>query len=98
MTYLILNILFIAAVVLALYALKIPIAKRWYVALIPLLILTALFDPIIIYFDIVGYDTSKILGLTFFGAPLEDFMYSILAAILVPSIWNYMNKKEVPHD
>ena len=97
MTYVLLNIVFIAVVILILRALKISLIKNWLVVFVPLLVLTMAFDPLIIYFDIVGYDLSKTLDIRFFGAPIEDFMYSLLAAIMVPSIWNHLttvNKKE----
>lgn len=93
MTYLILNTAFIVAVWLAMRLLKIPISKKWYVALAPLLILTTIFDPLIIHFDIVGYSHDKTLGIRLLGAPIEDFMYSLLAVILVPSLWHHLHKK-----
>lgn len=92
-TYLILNIVFIGVVLLAMKVLQVPFVKRWYLPLIPLLVLTAVFDPLIIHFDIVGYDDAKLLGLKWLGAPIEDFMYSILAVILVPSLWNYLHNE-----
>lgn len=52
-----------------------------------LLILTAIFDTLIIAAGIVDYDVSKISGLYIGRAPVEDFAYSIVAAIIVPYIW-----------
>jgi len=77
--------------------LGIRIAPKWYLALIPLLLLTLAFDPIIIALGIVDYDRRLILGLRLFGAPIEDFMYAVLACIVVPSAWYYLEKKEKPH-
>ncbi len=93
LTYLILNTAFIGVVLLGMKVLKVPFVKRWYLPLVALLVLTALFDPLIIHFDIVGYDDEKLLGLKWFGAPIEDFMYSLLAAILVPSLWSFLRDK-----
>lgn len=93
LTYFLINIIFMLAVITVMTILKIPIIKRWYIALIPLLLLTAIFDPLIIYFNIVGYDVDKTLGLRWFGAPIEDFMYSIMAIVMVPSLWNYFHRK-----
>ena len=97
-TYLIINTVFVAVVLLIMRLFKISISKKWLIALVPLLILTAVFDPLIIYFDIVGYDHGKTLGLSLFGAPIEDFMYSLLAAIFVPSLWNHLHRRGASSD
>ncbi len=52
------------------------------------MVLTAVFDNLIILADIVDYDPRLILGLFVYKAPVEDFFYAILAVILVPSLWN----------
>jgi lycopene cyclase domain-containing protein len=87
-TYLILNIIFIAVVV-ALLRLKFARPSRaWLATLAILIVLTAIFDTIIIHFDIVGYDEGKLLGIYIGAAPIEDFFYAILAVILIPTLWN----------
>ena len=94
-TYLILNI-GVMAVVLLLIAFR-PLNLQWYiivrVALI-LLILTAVFDSLIIHVNIVNYDITKILGIYIGKAPIEDFAYAVLVAILVPYIWHKTGKKQ----
>jgi lycopene cyclase domain-containing protein len=45
------------------------------------------FDSLIIAAGIVGYDTAKILGIYIGTAPIEDFMYALLAAVIVPALW-----------
>jgi lycopene cyclase domain-containing protein len=91
-TYLLLNTLFIALVTLV-FRIKIqrPSKKAVFVVL-ALLTLTAVFDSLIVSLDIVGYDTSKILGVYLGSAPIEDFFYAILSAILVPTIWNILGR------
>lgn len=87
-TYLVLNIAFIIAIlVLFAPAFKRP-SKAWWISLVALLILTAVFDSLIVFAGIVGYDSEKILGLYIFSAPIEDFFYALLAAILVPILWH----------
>jgi lycopene cyclase domain-containing protein len=52
-----------------------------------LLLVTAVFDNVMIGIGLVGYDAAKISG-TFIGiAPLEDFAYAVAAAVLMPSLW-----------
>ncbi|RWZ78677.1 MAG: lycopene cyclase domain-containing protein [Candidatus Microsaccharimonas sossegonensis] len=70
---------------------KIP--KAWWLTLAGLLILTAIFDPLMIYLQFFQYAPSKILGLTFFGAPIEDFFYALYAACIVPLVWNRLGEK-----
>lgn len=87
-TYLILNIIFILVVVSLLACFRTLKLDRnsLYIGLI-LIILTAIFDSLIVASGIVAYNENKILGIYIFKAPIEDFFYSILATIIVPSIW-----------
>lgn len=86
-TYLILNLAFMLAVfIIARMSFHLP-SKAIAVTLLVLLVLTAVFDNVIIGLDIVGYDSSKILGIYIGNAPIEDFMYAILAVMLVPVVW-----------
>lgn len=91
--YLIVNLVFMAAM-LALFMVKPRWPSRnWLVALAIILVMTAIFDSLIVGLDIVAYDSSKILGIYIGKAPLEDFMYAILAMILVPAVW-----RQLEHD
>lgn len=91
-TYIILNLVFMAIVLLALRVRTIPHPKAWFAALVVLIILTTVFDNLLIYFDVVGYDTSKLLGISVGIAPIEDFFYSLLAIIIVPIIWHKLGE------
>lgn len=52
-----------------------------------LLVMTAVFDNVMIGIGLVGYDRSKISGAFIGIAPLEDFSYTVAALILLPSLW-----------
>lgn len=52
-----------------------------------LLVMTAVFDNVMIGIGLVGYDAAKISGVFIGIAPLEDFSYSVAALILLPSLW-----------
>lgn len=69
-------------------------SRAWWITLGALLLLTLVFDNLIIWAGIVGYDTSKILGVFLGYAPLEDFFYALLAVIVVPVFWKRFNKEE----
>ena len=92
-TYLILNVLFIVAVCLVLKIAPKRISRAMLITFIALLVLTAVFDNLIILASIVGYDASKILGIYIGVAPVEDFMYSLLAVLLVPTLWNILGRR-----
>ena len=69
--------------------------NRWAaipVTLIPMLLLTAIFDNLIIASGIVAYDAAKISGWMIGIAPIEDFFYTVAAVLLVPSVWVYLGK------
>lgn len=86
-TYLIVNIVFM---VLALMFVRVgwrKPSKKWWVMFAALFVLTAIFDSILVYFGVVGYDPDKILGVYIGYAPIEDFFYALFAAIIVPWAW-----------
>lgn len=58
------------------------------------MLLTAVFDSIIVWSQIVGYDPEKILGIYVGFAPIEDFFYALLAVIIVPALWKLYSPKE----
>ncbi|MEN9989129.1 MAG: hypothetical protein RL508_108 [Actinomycetota bacterium] len=57
------------------------------------LLLSLIFDNLIVGLNIVGYDPSKLLGLRVPLAPIEDFAYSAVAAIMIPVLWQQFGKK-----
>lgn len=92
-TYLVVNLIFIVCIVVLFSQHLQKPNKNWVIALIALLVLTAVFDSLIVWANIVGYDPAKILGLYIGHAPIEDFFYAILAIIIVPALWNLFGKR-----
>lgn len=90
-TYIVLNIV-VMVVVLAVFA-RLKMLHwntlMWYLLLV-MLLLTAIFDSVIIGIGVVDYDYSKTLGIRIGYAPIEDFMYAILAVLIIPAIWKKM--------
>lgn len=94
MTYLLLTLSVLSA--LAVYGF---LMRKWLVFK-PLLAttavmfsLTATFDNVIIGTGIVAYDPNKISGITIGYAPIEDFAYTVMAIVLVPSLFNLFRTK-----
>lgn len=93
-TYLILNSLFIVVVCLVLRVGKRHLTRPVLITLLILTILTAIFDNLIIASSIVAYDPTKLLGIYVFMAPIEDFMYPLLAVVLVPTVWHMLGERD----
>lgn len=74
-----------------------PTAGTWLLGvggvLIVLLLMTALFDNVMIGIGLVGYDPELISGAFIGIAPLEDFAYAIAAAVLLPSLWVLLERR-----
>ena len=90
MTYWALNAVFLAVVaVVGLLALRRKGLRATSVllGLAVLLVMTAIFDNVMIGVGLVGYDTARISGAFIGMAPLEDFAYAIAAGVLLPSLW-----------
>lgn len=93
MTYGDLNFIFLSIAIIATWIIK----SRFRcfttpVVALPMLVLTAIFDNLIVAAGIVGYDESKLLGVSIGVIPIEDFAYTVVAILLVPTIWKAMNK------
>jgi lycopene cyclase domain-containing protein len=58
-----------------------------FLTLAVLLVLTAIFDNVIVGLGIVGYDEAKISGVLLGVAPIEDFAYTVAAVFALPALW-----------
>ncbi|TDT63064.1 lycopene cyclase domain-containing protein [Frigoribacterium sp. PhB116] len=58
-----------------------------------LLVMTAVFDNVMIGVGLVGYDESRISGAFVGIAPLEDFAYAVAALVLLPSVWTLLGSR-----
>lgn len=87
-TYLVINCLFVVATFLLLRVRPRWPSRKWWVVLIALIVLTAVFDSMLVYFSFIDYAPDKILGISIGYAPVEDFFYAIYSAIIVPLLWN----------
>jgi lycopene cyclase domain-containing protein len=82
--------------VIAITAVSSRRAPRWVAMAITLgvlLVMTAIFDNVMIGIGLVGYDRALISGILIGRAPLEDFAYAVAAAVLLPSLWTLLARK-----
>ena len=92
-TYIFLNLIFILFVAMVLRIKPHVPSRPWWLTLIALLVMTAVFDAMIIGVGIVDYDRTKLIGLYVGNVPVEDFFYAILAVMIVPVLLNRMENK-----
>lgn len=69
-------------------------ASAW--TALALVLLTAIFDNIMIAVDLFSYPAEHLSGLRIGLAPLEDFAYPICAAFLVPAIFTLVSARREP--
>lgn len=96
MTYLLMSLPF-AVVGLVVFALGAITAHRrhvirrylasWALALLALLILTAVFDNVMMAAGFFDYGPDQISGLRLGLMPWEDFLYPIAGALLLAGVW-----------
>ena len=88
MTYTLLNTAFFVLLALMVALRRQAFRPRAVVITLALVVtLTAIFDPLMIAAGLVAYDESKLLGLYWFGAPIEDFAYAIFVVPFVAAMW-----------
>ncbi len=62
------------------------------IALAILMLMTAVFDNLIILAGIVSYDESTLSGLKIFVAPIEDFAYTLVLVPLIALVQSYFSQ------
>ena len=94
MTYLLLSVPFVAVAGIAAWAWRprdAGEARRRAIAMLlaagVLVLLTAVFDSVIVATGIVAYDDDQRLGWTILLAPVEDFLYPLAGVLLLPAVW-----------
>lgn len=96
-TYVLLNLAIIALAVIVL-RLRFPRPVRVMLApLSILLLLTLVFDNVMIQLGLFTYADTRISGIRLGLAPVEDFMYPLLAFVLTASLWQRFTNKEKSH-
>jgi lycopene cyclase domain-containing protein len=103
MTYVSLSIVFLAAaaVVLAVALATAPdrrnLLARWWLpglaAALALMVLTAVFDNLMIATGLMVYEPEHLAGLLIGAAPIEDFAYPAAGLLLLPAVWLLLGRR-----
>ena len=105
MTYLALCALFLGLAVAAAVVLNTATSRRGgrrmpFVAVAlggaVLLILTAVFDTVMIAAGMFTYSPEHILGTRLGLAPIEDFTYPLAMLALLPALWSFLRSRRDP--
>ena len=102
MTYLTLTLLFLAGAVafgVVAVLLRRP-GKRWWAATgltaLSLVVLTAVFDTVMIAADLFRFDEEALVGLHVGLAPVEDFAWPLAAVAVVPAVLLLLPRRDDP--
>jgi lycopene cyclase domain-containing protein len=94
MTYWALNAVFltlvVAVVIAAMIRRRAGNGVNWSamgITMVVLILMTAIFDNVMIGVGLVGYNETLISGVFVGIAPLEDFAYAVAAVVLLPALW-----------
>ena len=80
--------------ILVLYFVRFKTSRLCYdrIPLLLLMIMTAVFDNLIVLAKIVSYDESKISGLKVLVAPIEDFAYTLVLVPLIALVQSFFTQ------
>lgn len=104
MTYLgLAGLITLPAVLLAVLAGRRRGARWWAttaITLVVLLVLTIVFDSLMIHADLFRYDESHLTGIRLLLAPVEDLAWPLVSVLLLPALWELLGPrptKEATH-
>jgi lycopene cyclase domain-containing protein len=102
-SYTVLSLIFLVVAALVLVAAltreqsRRTLVGRWWlpitIAGVVVLVLTAVFDNVMIGAGLVAYDPHSISGLSIGRAPLEDFAYPLAGLMLLPALWLRLRRR-----
>ena len=92
------NALLNVTVLVLLGAVVVPVLRRLrpgplVAGAVLLLVLTVVFDTLMIAADLYVFDPDRILGVYVWGAPIEDFGYALAASALMPALWTWLGRR-----
>ncbi|HET6560491.1 MAG TPA: lycopene cyclase domain-containing protein [Marmoricola sp.] len=92
----------VAAAVAAVAAVVRRPGRRWWLCTAAvagiLLVLTAVFDSLMIAVDLFRFDESRLLGWHVLLAPVEDLAWPLASALALPALWELLARRPVRED
>ena len=99
MSYAAVALLFLAVAGLVALAAAVVVrpGRRWWLptaaVTLVLLVLTAIFDSLMIAADLFRFDESRLLGWHVILAPVEDFAWPLASALALPALWELLGRR-----
>ena len=103
MTYLLMSLPFVAVAIVVFVAAALHARRRravrrylasWGATTIALLVLTAVFDNVMIAAGFFDYGTEHVSGIRLGLVPAEDFLYPLAGALLLAGVWQLLGANE----
>jgi lycopene cyclase domain-containing protein len=66
------------------------------VTMMALVVLTVIFDSLMVSVDLFTYDQARSLGIDVVLTPLEDLAWPVASAVLLPSLWALALRRGAP--
>ena len=91
----------VAAVVVALVVRRrdrMPSPAALWITAGVLVLLTAVFDNVMIAVGLFDYSSAHISGIRIGEAPIEDFAYPLAAVIVLPALWSRLRREDTDGD
>lgn len=99
MTYLGLAGLFVlaSALVAVVATVRRGLTARWWavtgLTVAALVVLTVVFDSLMIAADLFRFDEASLVGVRLWNAPVEDLAWAVAAGLLLPSLWELAGRR-----
>lgn len=78
------------------------LGRRWWAAtaltLVALLVLTVVFDSLMIAADLFRYDESQLTGVRLLLAPVEDLAWPLASVLLLPALWELLRPRRTEEE
>lgn len=97
MTYLVLDVVFLALAGLVVLAAHLrgvrPLLRAIAWSMLVLAVMTIVFDNLMIAAGLFEFDDDHLVGLRFWRAPVEDLGYPFAVALLLPALWHLLGRR-----
>lgn len=95
MTYTLFNLIFlIPATVVLILARSLVSRAGFWLCLVGLVVLTVIFDNVMIASGLFFYATDRTLGIRLGLMPVEDLAYVVFTAFVLPALWEFLRRRD----
>ena len=99
--FVVVSLLFLVAVVATAPRRRALVARWWRPILaagVALMVLTAIFDNVMIAIGLIAYEPTHLVGVLIGLAPIEDFTYPLAGLLFLPALWLLLGRRRRTDD